>query len=302
MAESERRRRRPAVYGEITPQKTRSFMLIVRRSCTHCRRRKVRCNRESPCSNCVRTRKDTCTYDTDSHFAPLTIRKQNPRVTQTTHDYKNHSRDPTTSFDHDYGRHPGSNHLSMESSATSPSVVASSRPGCSPVESSTLADTPIDALPSSYDPKQNVEATERRTTQVEERHSTATSPKKSAGPAALGLFSTKTVSYLANSHTVHESRLFGSCQVISRGTMHKSRLFGQSHWSNGIAEAVSTYYLRLTTTVLGLHLNAIDIAIGSHLRAYLWHRYTNIAVSGLCHREDDRTTRPDRVFEAARGS
>lgn len=144
MAESERRRRRPAVYGETTPRKPRSSMLIVRRSCTHCRRRKVRCNRESPCSNCVRTRKETCAYDTDSHFAPLPIRKQHPPITQTTHDSSNHSRDPTTSFGHDHGRQ-GSDHLPMESRATSPSVVASSRPGCSPIGSSTLADTPIDS-------------------------------------------------------------------------------------------------------------------------------------------------------------
>ncbi|KAF2646535.1 hypothetical protein P280DRAFT_544881 [Massarina eburnea CBS 473.64] len=40
-----RRRRRPAV------------------SCVLCRRRKIRCNRETPCSNCVRSKTDTCVYD-----------------------------------------------------------------------------------------------------------------------------------------------------------------------------------------------------------------------------------------------
>ncbi|CAK7210382.1 hypothetical protein SCUCBS95973_000761 [Sporothrix curviconia] len=47
MAEPEvRRRRRPAV------------------SCTLCRKRKIRCNREQPCSNCLRARKNvTCVYE-----------------------------------------------------------------------------------------------------------------------------------------------------------------------------------------------------------------------------------------------
>ncbi|KAF2439046.1 hypothetical protein P171DRAFT_370465 [Karstenula rhodostoma CBS 690.94] len=41
-----RRRRRPAV------------------SCTLCRRRKIRCNRETPCSNCTRSRSSVCEYET----------------------------------------------------------------------------------------------------------------------------------------------------------------------------------------------------------------------------------------------
>ncbi|KAF2260502.1 putative C6 transcription factor [Lojkania enalia] len=45
MAEPERRRRRPAV------------------SCTLCRRRKLRCNRETPCSNCLRSKTSICVYE-----------------------------------------------------------------------------------------------------------------------------------------------------------------------------------------------------------------------------------------------
>ncbi|KAL5374133.1 hypothetical protein PMIN02_012319 [Paraphaeosphaeria minitans] len=41
-----RKRRRPAV------------------SCTLCRQRKIRCNRETPCSNCIRSRNITCEYET----------------------------------------------------------------------------------------------------------------------------------------------------------------------------------------------------------------------------------------------
>ncbi|KAK3350237.1 hypothetical protein B0T25DRAFT_633423 [Lasiosphaeria hispida] len=53
MSESERRRRLPAV------------------SCTRCRQRKVRCDHETPCNNCVKSTAtaNSCTYD--SHPPPL---------------------------------------------------------------------------------------------------------------------------------------------------------------------------------------------------------------------------------------
>ncbi|KAF2630996.1 putative C6 transcription factor [Macroventuria anomochaeta] len=52
MTETPRRRRRPAI------------------SCTLCRRRKIRCNKESPCSNCVRSRNALCVYETNPHPVP----------------------------------------------------------------------------------------------------------------------------------------------------------------------------------------------------------------------------------------
>lgn len=45
MTGPEKRRRRPTV------------------SCTLCRRRKIRCNRERPCSNCLRSRSGACVYE-----------------------------------------------------------------------------------------------------------------------------------------------------------------------------------------------------------------------------------------------
>ncbi|KAF2737626.1 hypothetical protein EJ04DRAFT_520928 [Polyplosphaeria fusca] len=44
-----RRRRRPAV------------------SCTLCRKRKVRCNRETPCNNCLRSKTAICVYEAETH-------------------------------------------------------------------------------------------------------------------------------------------------------------------------------------------------------------------------------------------
>lgn len=33
------------------------------RSCSLCRRRKIKCNREHPCSNCLRSKTDNCVYE-----------------------------------------------------------------------------------------------------------------------------------------------------------------------------------------------------------------------------------------------
>ncbi|KAK3297791.1 uncharacterized protein B0H64DRAFT_416719 [Chaetomium fimeti] len=56
--EPERRRRRPAV------------------SCILCRRRKIRCDRQTPCSNCIKSKNATCSYRDD----PRPPRRQSPLV------------------------------------------------------------------------------------------------------------------------------------------------------------------------------------------------------------------------------
>ncbi|KAL7937221.1 hypothetical protein V8C35DRAFT_295094 [Trichoderma chlorosporum] len=50
VVEVERRRRRPAI------------------SCALCRKRKLRCNRQRPCSNCIRSKTETCVYE-NHHLA-----------------------------------------------------------------------------------------------------------------------------------------------------------------------------------------------------------------------------------------
>lgn len=229
MVEPERRRRRPAVYA-TTPLNDRTVKLIKRRSCTLCRRRKIRCNRETPCSNCIRTKMEACTYSADSRFTPLPLRK---------------IAEPQRTTSHGHGGYSIRNSMAQASDTASPSVVASSHPPCSPVAGSMLVDSPRDSLNSDYVPGQNVEASRRATTQLEEDRLPASAGLTKLPGPSLGIFSTKTVSYLANSHSVHESRFFGSSQVVSRGMMHKSRLFGQSHWSTGIADMVSVYSLHL---------------------------------------------------------
>ncbi|EGC42800.1 C6 zinc finger domain-containing protein [Histoplasma capsulatum var. duboisii H88] len=53
MADQERKRRRPAV------------------SCALCRRRKIRCNRQTPCGNCVRSKSGHCVYGDEPLGTPL---------------------------------------------------------------------------------------------------------------------------------------------------------------------------------------------------------------------------------------
>lgn len=177
-----------------------------------------------PCNNCVRTGKPTCTYD--SHPPLTSLRRADKLGTGSAQSRSSHQR-------------PHSNDINQISGISSPSVV-SSHPPDSSIASSILADSPNYSLPASCVPSMDVEAMQKRIKQLEEQLS------KEIGPTPLldsgsRLKTTVSASYMARSHAVHESRLFGSCHVISRGVMHKSRLFGQSHWGNGIADVVSTH-------------------------------------------------------------
>ncbi|KAF2829553.1 hypothetical protein CC86DRAFT_346377, partial [Ophiobolus disseminans] len=56
-------------------------------SCILCRKRKIRCNRETPCSNCVRSKNAACVYEADvptrvtpTGTAPLQPRPAEPPV------------------------------------------------------------------------------------------------------------------------------------------------------------------------------------------------------------------------------
>lgn len=74
-----------------------------------------------------------------------------------------------------------------------------------------------------------------RIRQLEEQLSKATQMStQSPVPTSNSNIET-TTSSIAGTFYVHESRLLGKAQVISRSVMHKTRLFGQSHWINGVA-------------------------------------------------------------------
>lgn len=206
----------------------RNCILIDRRSCTLCRKHKIRCNREIPCNNCVRTKKETCTYDNQPPQLP-------PRKLG----------DPKTGSGHgssgDHQAYPDG--LNQNPNTPSPSLAPSHIREPSTV-SSTLAVSSNNSLPAHYVANLDVGTLQKRIKELEEQLSKAIEPATSL-ESGLGQSTAGNATYLANIHSKYESRLFGSIHIINRGLVHKNRLHGQSHWSNGIAHVVSTYFVYL---------------------------------------------------------
>ncbi|KKZ58609.1 hypothetical protein EMCG_05505 [[Emmonsia] crescens] len=188
MVDPERKRRRPAV------------------SCALCRRRKIRCNRQTPCDNCVRSKNSSCIYGNDPAEAPA--RNLAPAPAQ-------------------------DSVLATESSSFSSSSTRPSRPAASIVNGSTTPST--SASQSSHE----VEYLKNRVRQLEAYLSQVTA-KTAESPASIStsiLNIETTSSSLAGTFSVHrESCVPGETPAINRSVLHKSRLFGQSHWANGAAQ------------------------------------------------------------------
>ncbi|KAK0120177.1 hypothetical protein ONS95_011583 [Cadophora gregata] len=178
MSETERRRRRAPI------------------SCTLCRRRKIKCDRGMPCSNCVRSRNGTCAYDDGVKISPSLQSRHSDRGA--------HAGIPATLV-YESTTTP----TESPSSATSPAS-APGHQSRSIVAASTAASTvSSDSVALS---RHGV------TTSVVERQAfMETSQSRLAG-----VF-----------HVHHESSLPGQAHV-TRSVGHKSRLFGQSHWINGV--------------------------------------------------------------------
>lgn len=185
-------------------------------SCTLCRRRKIRCNRETPCSNCVRSRNGACVYENHPPPAPQ------PR--------------------HGSAEEPQQLPCSLSVGRTSTASTTGTLPTHSSrslATSSTSASTPGSQSTSTQD----VESMKIRIRQLEDQLSRAASTTHSPAPAFNPQTEKeKTSSVLIESsiggtfQVQHESRLFGQGRAIplARSILHKTRLFGLSHWINGV--------------------------------------------------------------------
>ncbi|KAF3071175.1 hypothetical protein GL218_00223 [Daldinia childiae] len=177
MAETERRRRRPPI------------------SCVLCRRRKIRCNRESPCSNCVRSKNASCIYE--NHFL------QPQQATEL------HSS------------------ISPIAEVAVPSLTSKSSPRAASTTTASTAAT--------YQSSQDIEFLKNKIKQLEERLSqsneTSQSPIQTPGSNIEAISSRIGGTFYVH----HEDPLAGQPQNISRSVTHKSRMFGQSHWITGMA-------------------------------------------------------------------
>ncbi|KAI1863140.1 uncharacterized protein JN550_009876 [Neoarthrinium moseri] len=180
MAEPDRRRRRPTV------------------------RRKIRCNREAPCANCIKSGNEECTYE--SHSTPIVRQRSTRRGEPDTVGDPSHDMStlPVQS------RHGPSSLAGISSSTTNsasvPSVweMESMRTKIRRLEEQLARATPISAQATSTTPKPNVETTKS---------------------TLAGTF-----------HLHHEGGASGQPQDITRGITHKTRSFGQSHWINMLSQ------------------------------------------------------------------
>ncbi|KAI9037116.1 putative transcriptional regulatory protein [Aspergillus affinis] len=174
------RRRRPAV------------------SCVLCRKRKIRCNREQPCSNCLRSQSGSCIYENlNKPVAP-----------------KNHA-GPSV-INHPQGVLP-------DARASNASAALHSGPS-----SWTDRSTPTSQV---YPQDEESQHLRLRIRELEEKLATATLMRSlSAGPApSLDIETTN--SRLSGTFHVHYRRAAnGQPGTIAHSISMKSRLFGQSHW------------------------------------------------------------------------
>lgn len=195
-----------------------------------CRRRKTRCNRQSPCSNCVRSRrKEACVYDEE----PQPPRPR-PRSIQPDH------------------RHTPAEVLSI-SNAHGPAALAGSTASTCPDSSASVDAEPTSpATDTTQVSARNIDLMQSRIQHLEQQLYKATStpahPAKVVTPASD---IETTSSKFAGTFHVHGSNtastLFGRSALMSRSISHKTRLLGQSHWMNGAVPIVSSPASRLTT-------------------------------------------------------
>ncbi|KAI0884899.1 putative C6 transcription factor [Annulohypoxylon maeteangense] len=186
MADPERRRRRPPV------------------------RRKLRCSRESPCSNCVKSRSGSCVYE-------------------------NFISHPQQRAELGLGvRHRESQYLapinSVSSTATATTVANNTSQSSPKAASSTTGST------SASHSSQEVESLRSRIKQLEEQLSKINlAPSQPPVPLSDSNIEIIDSRISGTFYIHHEDDFTGQPRAISRSVTHKTRVFGQSHWITGFS-------------------------------------------------------------------
>lgn len=230
----------------------RPMRLRLQVSCALCRRRKVRCNRETPCSNCIRSRNvHGCVYQVHHPPAPQPKPPQVPRPLAAVAAACDTPKDQAPS--HVQQRSPvvrsvpGSDPFitvppfptpPASGTSTSTTVVSGHSKASSRLDASSSAHSPVSAnqattLASGSDP----DVLRRRIKELEEELSkvkltrpsnpeVSTSPTSALESSLAGTFITHRDGQRSGHPTASASRTVN--------VFHKSRLFGQSHWLNGV--------------------------------------------------------------------
>ncbi|OAA53528.1 Transcription factor [Cordyceps fumosorosea ARSEF 2679] len=164
-------------------------------SCTVCRKRKLKCDRQHPCRNCLRSRSKNperdCVYE-DAAALPARDRARPPRRRSSVSQQR-----PTPS--------------------ATPDVVSQASGPVSPAD----AEAPV--LVSRPDPAAATSCSHTTFSVVSRSCASTSAPHSVRGPKSLA-------SEVDSACQTIESSFFGHTMTAGRGVTHKSRFFGQSHW------------------------------------------------------------------------
>ncbi|KAK8007756.1 hypothetical protein PG989_001746 [Apiospora arundinis] len=182
-------------------------------SCALCRKRKVRCDRQTPCSNCVRSRNENCVYENDR-----------PR------------------------NHVVDSGLRAPTLITNSASRSSSRPTIPPygVDSRTVSSSAPTTPPSTSGPDEaNLEQMKLRIKHLEEQLATVVlKPDRSPVPIANSQIQTTSSRFGGTFHVHCGNDPSNQSHGIARSVSHKNRLFGQSHWAvNGVLQVRESFDL-----------------------------------------------------------
>ncbi|USP81341.1 hypothetical protein yc1106_08615 [Curvularia clavata] len=187
-------------------------------SCLLCRKRKIRCNQESPCSNCLRAKNENCVYESHNHPVPFS----RTRLTQAQTTLAPRHKETVL-----LGAPPG-NSASTTSRSSLPNHASSSQ-----ATSSTAASTPPIQIST---PDAESLRLKLRIRDLEEQLSKLTStPANTSSETPHWNIQTLNSTISGTFHVHCEGSSLGQQQSIARSVTHKTRLFGQSHWAvNGV--------------------------------------------------------------------
>ena len=196
---------------------TASTANALSRSCSLCKKRKIRCNRKSPCNNCIRSKNEvTCFFQngpsisSGSGSSPLLASAKEPLLAMKAAGLMNHD---------------GCIEKVGENNKSGPSTL---------VDSSS-ADAASPALLRAYSEKSDLQ--EEKIRQLEEQLSklTSSSPSRKELPKTLDekVRTTCIARGICGTIHMHDVETNGKLNIV-RAITHKNRTFGQSHWTNGI--------------------------------------------------------------------
>ena len=247
----------------------RSYADWRTRSCSLCRRRKLRCNRENPCSNCMRSRNGTCVYEDPSSQLSrkrTSLDQQNVDDSALGTYYSVASKSSTSASKTSLGKSIAARSESTTSSpprsaALTPASIGSPIIGFESVITSRgsevqttglrYASTTATQLPPKH--LQEAESIKSQINQLEERLSRLghESTQSIVQPLIQETEIQIPTAHLGGTLTAHAECRFSDQDEkvlsVTRNLAHKNRLFGQSHWVNGATLVSMRHTLHLRT-------------------------------------------------------